>query len=53
METRTKARRLRRDATPAERRLWEFLRARQVAGVRFNRQGPHWSFRVRLCLPGC
>jgi very-short-patch-repair endonuclease len=31
-------RRLRRDATSAERRLWERLRRQQVAGFRFRRQ---------------
>ncbi|GGZ01169.1 endonuclease domain-containing protein [Novosphingobium colocasiae] len=35
-----RSRRLRRDATEAERRLWQAIRARQVAGVRFNRQFP-------------
>jgi very-short-patch-repair endonuclease len=34
------ARRLRNDATDAERRLWSYLRARQLAGFRFRRQMP-------------
>jgi len=34
------ARRLRRDATDAERRLWYFLRNRQLDGHRFRRQVP-------------
>ena len=34
------ARKLRRDATEAEKRLWARLRGRQVAGVRFRRQVP-------------
>jgi very-short-patch-repair endonuclease len=34
------ARRLRNAATDAERRLWQGLRVRQVAGFRFNRQVP-------------
>ena len=40
MEQRTKARDLRANATEAERLLWRHLSARQVAGVRFNRQVP-------------
>lgn len=34
------ARRLRREMTPAERRLWEIVRKRQVDGHRFRRQCP-------------
>ena len=34
------ARRLRRDATDAERRLWSALRDRRLAGYRFRRQFP-------------
>ena len=34
------ARRLRRDATDAERRLWSALRDRRLAGYRFRRQHP-------------
>jgi very-short-patch-repair endonuclease len=37
-ELRPIARSLRRDATNAERRLWEGLRRKQVAGFRFRRQ---------------
>ncbi|WP_294195935.1 DUF559 domain-containing protein [uncultured Sphingomonas sp.] len=40
MEQRTRAQQLRRDATPAERLLWQHLSARKVAGTRFNRQVP-------------
>jgi very-short-patch-repair endonuclease len=40
METRTKARELRAHATKAEKALWRHLSARQVSGVRFNRQVP-------------
>ena len=36
----TRARRLRRDATDAERRLWYRLRARQIDGAKFVRQEP-------------
>src|SRR5215471_702930 len=35
-----RSRRLRRDATDAERRLWYRLRARQIAGAKFVRQDP-------------
>src|SRR5215471_2556608 len=39
--TRTaRARRLRRDATDAERRLWYRLRASQIDGAKFVRQDP-------------
>ncbi|MBW4329338.1 endonuclease domain-containing protein [Stakelama sp. CBK3Z-3] len=39
-----RARKLRQNATPAERLLWQHLRARQCAGVRFNRQFPIGPF---------
>lgn len=35
-----RARRLRRDMTDAERRLWRHLRQRQLASARFRRQVP-------------
>lgn len=35
-----KSRELRRNATEAERRLWQAIGARKLAGVRFNRQFP-------------
>ena len=38
------ARRLRREATDAERRLWSRLRDRQVDGVKFRRQVPIATF---------
>ncbi|MGD0191027.1 MAG: endonuclease domain-containing protein [Rhizomicrobium sp.] len=34
------ARRLRASATDAERKLWVFLRGKQIAGFRFRRQHP-------------
>ena len=37
---RDRARQLRRDMTPAERRLWQVLRGRQLEGYRFRRQHP-------------
>ncbi len=42
----TIARILRRDATPAERRLWRYLRFRQLDGHRFRRQAPIGRFIV-------
>jgi very-short-patch-repair endonuclease len=39
-----RSRKLRRDATDAERALWSRLRARQIAGARFNRQYPVGPF---------
>ena len=44
MEQRTFIRHLRNNPTPAERKLWGHLAARQTSGVRFNRQvkvGPY------------
>ena len=38
------ARRLRHNATDAERRLWSRLRNRQVGGVKFRRQVPIGTF---------
>jgi very-short-patch-repair endonuclease len=38
------ARGLRENATDAERRLWQAISARKVAGVRFNRQVPIGPF---------
>ncbi len=35
-----RARGLRRTATPAERLLWEHLRARRLDGIKFRRQQP-------------
>ncbi|HEY3304404.1 MAG TPA: endonuclease domain-containing protein [Candidatus Binatia bacterium] len=46
---RERARRLRRDQTEAERRLWTRLRARQLCGVKFRRQYPIGSFIVDFC----
>ena len=39
-----RARELRANATDAERKLWSYLGARRVAGVRFNRQVPIGPF---------
>ena len=40
----TRARNLRNNPTEAERRLWYYLSARKLAGVRFNRQVPIGPF---------
>jgi very-short-patch-repair endonuclease len=39
-----RARAFRRSATPAERLLWEHLRARRLDGVKFRRQVPLWRY---------
>ena len=39
-QKRDRARELRRDMTPAERKLWQVLKARQMDGHRFRRQHP-------------
>ena len=38
------ARELRRNPTPAERLLWEYLKNRQAAGLKFRRQHPLGKF---------
>ena len=43
------ARRLRRNQTDAEKRLWFGLRARQLLGVKFRRQQPIGPFTVDFC----
>lgn len=43
------ARRLRRDRTDAERKLWSRLRDRRLCGVRFRRQHPIGPFIVDFC----
>jgi very-short-patch-repair endonuclease len=39
-----RSRELRNNATDAERRLWQYIRNRQLRGVRFNRQVPIGPF---------
>ncbi|MGH7405402.1 MAG: endonuclease domain-containing protein [Candidatus Methylomirabilales bacterium] len=46
---RERARRLRRDQTEAEHRLWARLRARQLCGVKFRRQHPIGRFIADFC----
>jgi very-short-patch-repair endonuclease len=48
------ARQLRRAMTPAEQRLWFYLRRRQLGGCRFRRQHPIGSFVVDFaCIERC
>ena len=44
-----RARQLRREQTPAERKLWARLRQRQIYGLRFRRQHPIGRFIVDFC----
>ncbi len=46
---RDRARRLRRDETEVERRLWSRLRARQLCDAKFRRQHPIGPFIVDFC----
>jgi very-short-patch-repair endonuclease len=39
-----RSRELRNNATPAERKLWQYISNRQLSGVRFNRQVPIGPF---------
>ncbi|MDB4948689.1 MAG: hypothetical protein JWM27_1338 [Gemmatimonadetes bacterium] len=50
-EIREAARRLRHQATPAERVLWDALRDRQVDGLRFRRQHPVDRFVLDFYCP--
>jgi very-short-patch-repair endonuclease len=43
------AKRLRRRMTDAERRLWQYLRAGRLAGLKFRRQHPVPPYIVDLC----
>ncbi len=43
------ARRLRRDQTETERRLWTRLRARQLCGAKFRRQHPIGPYIADFC----
>ncbi len=44
-----KARKLRKEPTPAERKLWQVLRKRQFQGIKFQRQIPIGSYIVDFC----
>src|SRR5574337_360263 len=45
------ARRLRRDQTEAERKLWTRLRDRRLTGAKFRRQHPIGPFIADFCCP--
>ena len=44
-----RAREMRRDSTDAERRLWSYLRGRQLENFKFRRQHPIGPFIVDFC----
>ena len=51
MESNLFAKRLRRDATQAEQKLWQQLRNRRLAGLKFRRQMPIGPYVVDfICL---
>ena len=47
------ARRLRRNMTPAEKRLWSALKNKQLAGLRFRRQHPVGNYILDFYCPSC
>src|SRR5713226_3033199 len=47
----TAARAMRHDPTPAEGLLWQALRNRQLAGLKFRRQFPLGPFILDFCCP--
>ena len=49
--TRQRAKTLRKNLTPAERRLWAHLRAHRFFGVHFRAQHPIGGFIVDFCAP--
>ncbi|WP_322793913.1 endonuclease domain-containing protein [Bellilinea sp.] len=49
--TRQRAKTLRKNLTPAERRLWAHLRAHRFFGVHFRAQHPIGNFIVDFCAP--
>jgi very-short-patch-repair endonuclease len=51
--SRERARELRRRSTDAERRLWHFLRNRQIEGVKFRRQVPIGKYVVDFLAADC
>jgi very-short-patch-repair endonuclease len=48
-----RARRLRREQTDAESKLWARLRARQLCGAKFRRQHPIGPFIADFCCVEC
>jgi very-short-patch-repair endonuclease len=51
LDTRRRARELRREQTPAETALWELLRDRQILGLKFRRQTPISRYIADFCCP--
>lgn len=49
--TRQRSRRLRRDTTDAERKLWLALRDRRLQGLKFRRQHPHPPYTLDFYCP--
>jgi very-short-patch-repair endonuclease len=47
------ARRLRREMTWSEQRIWAMLSKRQCAGLRFRRQAPMGQYIVDFYCPSC
>jgi very-short-patch-repair endonuclease len=50
-EIRQRARELRHEQTPAERRLWQILRGRSLGGYKFRRQHPIDSYIIDFYCP--
>jgi very-short-patch-repair endonuclease len=48
-DSKNRARRLRREPTPAEEKLWEELRAKQLRGFKFRRQHPIGPYFADFC----
>ena len=47
------ARELRKEQTPAEERLWSYLRKKQLCGFKFRRQHPIGTYIVDCYCPSC
>jgi very-short-patch-repair endonuclease len=47
------ARRMRRNMTPAEKKLWEALRGKQLGGLKFRAQHPVGPFILDFYCPAC
>jgi len=50
-EIKAASKRLRREQTPAEKKLWKHLRSRQLGGFKFRRQMAIQRFVVDFCCP--
>src|SRR5690348_1322366 len=51
LEVTSRSRRLRRDMTEVEKRLWSRLRSAQVQGASFRRQHPIGRYTADFCAP--